>query len=71
MKTKMNLNVIAENEEEKEIEEFLNLLHKSNEIQDFLRMMREEAQKRNVFKYRERIKKVESAIRTYRINKFI
>lgn len=69
MRTKMNLDVIAETEEEKKIEEFINLLHSSNEIQSFLNLMEKEAKKRNVFKYRARIKNVNSAIRTYRINK--
>lgn len=69
MITKMNLDVIAENEEEKKIKQFLNVLHNSNEIKDFLEKMRQEAEKRKVFRYRERIKQVESAIRTYRINK--
>ena len=69
MRTKMNLDVVAENEEEKEIEDFLDLLHSSNEVQEFLETMRQEAKKRNVYKYRERIKDPNSAIRTYRINK--
>lgn len=69
MRTKMNLNVVAEDEEEKKIENFLNKLHKSNEVQDFLNSMREEAERRKTYKYRDRIKNVNSAIRTYRINK--
>lgn len=69
MKNKMNLDVVAENEEEKRIEDFLNVLHKSSEVQQFLDLMREEAKRRNVFKYRARIKNANSAIRTYRINK--
>ncbi len=68
MRNKMNLDVVAENEEEKEIEKFINLLHNSQEIQEFLKTMRQEAESRKVFKYRERIKNVNSAIRTYRIN---
>lgn len=68
MKTKMNLNVVAEDEEEKKIEKFLNLLHNSSEIQQFLISMREESERRKVFKYRDRIKNAKSAIRTYRIN---
>ena len=68
MKTKMNLNVVAENEEEKEIEKFLELLHSSNEVEKFLETMRQEAKKRSIYKYRERIKDSNSAIRTYRIN---
>lgn len=32
MANKMNLNVVAETDEEKRIEAFLNLLHKSEEI---------------------------------------
>lgn len=69
MITKMNLDVQAENEEEKEIEEFLNILHNSTEIQEFLNSIKEEANRRNVYKYSSRIKNVNSAIRTYRINK--
>lgn len=69
MRTKMNLDVVAENKEEKEIEDFLKLLHSSNEVEEFLKIMRQEAKKRNVYKYRERIKDINSAIRTYRINK--
>ena len=69
MKTKMNLDVVAETEEEKKIEEFLEMLHTSKEVQEFLTSMREEAKNRKVFKYRERIKDVNSAIRTHRINK--
>lgn len=69
MKTKMNLDVVAENEEEVKIEKFINLLHKSKEVKNFLDEMEEEAVKRQVFKYRARIKNVDSAIRTYRINK--
>lgn len=68
MKTKMNLNVVAETEEEKSIEEYLKLLHNSNEVASFLQKMKEEAESRNVLKYRARIKDVDSAIRTYRIN---
>lgn len=68
MRTKMNLNVEAEDEEEKKIEAFLGLLHNSSEVQQFLNTMREEATRRKVFKYRDRIKDVKSAIRTYRIN---
>lgn len=69
MRNKMNLNVIAEDEEEKKIEEFVTLLHNSNEVMKFLDLMESEAKKRKVFKYRSRIKNVDSAIRTYRINK--
>ncbi len=69
MRNKMNLDVVAETEEEIKIEEFLNLLHKSSEVQEFLETMRNQAKARNVFKYRERVKDVNSAIRTYRINK--
>lgn len=68
MRTKMDLNVEAEDEEEKKIEAFLGLLHNSSEVQQFLNTMREEATRRKVFKYRDRIKDVKSAIRTYRIN---
>ncbi len=69
MKTKMNLDVVAENEEERKIEKFINMLHASKEVQEFLQTMDEEAKRRNVFKYRARIKNPASAIRTYRINK--
>lgn len=69
MRTKMNLNVEAENEEERKIVDFINMLHESKEVQEFLQMMKAEAEKRNVFKYRARIKNPASAIRTYRINK--
>ncbi len=69
MKTKMNLNVIANDEEEKKIEKFITLLHNSNEVKQFLNSMENEAIARKVFKYRARIKNVDSAIRTYRINK--
>ena len=69
MPNKMNLNVVAETEEEKRIEDFLNLLHKSEEIKKFLNLMEEEAKKREVFKFRCRVKNVDSAIRTHRINK--
>ncbi len=69
MKTKMNLDVVAETEEEKKIEEFLKMLHTSKEVQKFLTSMRKEAKNKKVFKYRERIKDVNSAIRTHRINK--
>lgn len=65
----MNLNVIAETDEEKKIEAFLNLLHKSEEIKEFLNLMEEEAKKREVLKFRCRVKNVDSAIRTHRINK--
>lgn len=68
MKTKINLDAVAESTEEKEIEKFLNLLHSSSEIQQFLTSMEEEAKRRKVFKYRARIKDTKSAIRTYRIN---
>lgn len=68
MKTKMNLDVVAENEEERKIENFINMLHESKEVQEFLKTMEEEAKSRNVFKYRARIKNQASAIRTYRIN---
>lgn len=68
MRTKMNLDVKAETKEEKEITEFLNLLHESNEVQEFLDSIQREAHKRNVYKYSSRIKNVDSAIRTYRIN---
>ena len=56
MKTKMNLDVVAENEEERKIEKFINMLHASKEVQEFLQTMDEEAKRRNVFKYRARIK---------------
>ena len=69
MRTKMNLNVVAETEEEKKIEDFLNVLHKSEEVKKFLTSMEEEAKRRNVYKFRARIKNVNSAIRTHRINK--
>ena len=69
MANKMNLNVVAETDEEKRIEAFLNLLHKSEEIKNFLNLMEEEAKKREVFKFRCRVKNVDSAIRTHRINK--
>ena len=69
MANKMNLNVVAETDEEKRIEAFLNLLHKSEEIKNFLNLMEEEAKKRDVFKFRCRVKNVDSAIRTHRINK--
>ena len=69
MANKMNLNVVAETDEEKRIEAFLNLLHKSEEIKSFLNLMEEEAKKRDVFKFRCRVKNVDSAIRTHRINK--
>ena len=69
MANKMNLNVFAETDEEKKIEKYLTLLHKSKEVKDFLNIMEKEAKKRNVFKFRCRIKNVDSAIRTYRINK--
>ena len=69
MANKMNLNVVAETDEEKRIEAFLNLLHKSEEIKNFLKLMEEEAKKRDVFKFRCRVKNVDSAIRTHRINK--
>ena len=36
MKTKMNLDVVAENEEERKIEKFINMLHASKEVQEFL-----------------------------------
>ncbi len=62
------MNVVAENEEERKIENYINLLHESDEVKNFLVSMNEEANKRNVYKYRARIKSVESAIRTYRIN---
>ena len=35
MKTKMNLDVVAENEEERIIVDFINMLHKSKEVQEF------------------------------------
>lgn len=69
MRTKMNLNIVSETEEERKIEEYLTVLHNSLEIQEFLEMMRKEAQKNNVFKFRARIKDIKSAIRTHRINK--
>lgn len=69
MANKMNLNVVAKTDEEKRIEAFLNLLHKSEEIKNFLNLMEEEAKKRDVFKFRCRVKNVDSAIRTHRINK--
>ena len=69
MANKMNLNVVAETDEEKRIEAFLNLLHKSEEIKNFLNLMEEEAKKRDVFKFRCRVKNVDSAIRTHRIKK--
>lgn len=69
MRNKMNLNVVAETNEEKEIEKFLNLLHESKEVKDFLELMENEAKRRKVFKYRARVKNVDSAIRTHRINK--
>ena len=69
MRTKMNLNVVAENEEEEKIQAFLEVLHESVEVQEFLDAMEEEANKRQVYKYRARVKNVDSAIRTYRINK--
>lgn len=69
MANKMNLNVVAETDEEKRIEAFLNLLHKSEEIKNFLNLMEDEAKKRDVFKFRCRVKNVDSAIRTHRINK--
>lgn len=62
MKTKMNLDVVAENEEERIIVDFINMLHKSKEVQEFLQIMEEEAKRRNVFKYRARIKNPASAI---------
>jgi len=68
MKNKMNLDVNAETIEEKEIENFLNMLHNNKEIKKFLSLMQEEATKRDVEKFRARIKNVDSAIRTYRIN---
>lgn len=68
MKTKMNLNVVAESDEERKIESYLNMLHESKEVQHFLETMKQEAEKREVSKYRARIKNVDSAIRTYRIN---
>lgn len=68
MRNKMNLNVMAENDEEEKIENYLNLLHNSQEIKNFLDNMEQEAKKRNVYKYRARIKDIKSAIRTYRIN---
>ena len=52
MANKMTLNVVAETDEEKRIEAFLNLLHKSEEIKNFLNLMEEEAKKRDVFKFR-------------------
>ena len=69
MRTKMNLNVVAETEEEKKIKDFLNVLHKSEEVKKFLTSMEEEAKRRNVYKFRARVKNVNSAIRTHRINK--
>lgn len=68
MNSKINLDVEAETEEEKKIENFIDLLHKSKEIERFLNEMQEEAYKRKVYKYRARIKDAKSAIRTYRIN---
>lgn len=53
MRTKMDLNVEAEDEEEKKIEAFLGLLHNSSEVQQFLNTMREEATRRKVFKCRD------------------
>ena len=52
MANKMNLNVVAKTDEEKRIEAFLNLLHKSEEIKNFLNLMEEEAKKRDVFNFR-------------------
>lgn len=69
MRTNINLNVVAETKEEEKIEEYLNLLHTSDKVKQFLNSMEQEARSRNVYKYRARIKDVKSAIRTYRINK--
>lgn len=69
MRTKLNLNVVAENEEEEKIQNFLEVLHESKEVQGFLEEMEKEANRRQVYKYRARVKNVNSAIRTYRINK--
>ena len=69
MRNKMNLDVIAETNEEKNIEQYINMLHKSKEVKIFLEEMQAESKKRNVYKFRSRIKDVNSAIRTHRINK--
>ena len=69
MKTKMNLDIIAETQEEKEIEKFLLVLHKSTEVKNFIQKMKSFADENNIFKFGSRIKDVKSAIRTYRIKK--
>ena len=68
MRTNINLNVVAETKEEERIEKYLTLLHTSDKVKQFLSRMEQEARRRNVYKYRARIKDVKSAIRTYRIN---
>lgn len=68
MQNKIDLNVVAESEEEHKIESYLEVLHNSQEVEEFLKRMRDEAEKRGVYKYRERVKNSRSAIRTYRIN---
>ncbi len=68
MITKINLNVVAEDEEEKKIENYLNILHKSEEVKSFLDKMQKTANNNSVYQYSARIKNVNSAIRTHRIN---
>lgn len=69
MITKMNLDIIPETQEEKDIEKFLLVLQKSTEVKEFIQSMEMLANKNNVFKFRARVKDVNSAIRTYRIKK--
>ena len=51
MRNKMNLDVIAETNEEKNIEQYINMLHKSKEVKIFLEEMQAESKKRNVYKF--------------------
>ena len=64
----IDLDVQAETEEKKAIASYLTQLHTSAEIKSFMDEMQNYAEKHNIFKYKARIKDVNSAIRTYRIN---
>lgn len=56
-------------DEEREIENYLNVLYESGEVKNFLAKIQEEAENSNIYKYRSRIKNPNSAIRIHRINK--
>lgn len=64
----IDLDVQAETEEEKAIASYLTQLHTSVEVKSFMDKMQNYAKKHNIFKYKARIKDINSAIRTYRIN---